>query len=432
MVLIWLYASLLVYASLMPFALNTDVDLHRQLTHNFWSYWPFNPFGRISGSDVASNLVLYFPLGFLLATYGALTKQRATAITVLIALALCFSLSMGIEFLQIFIVNRVSSATDLLLNSISGLTGALAGIYLGRQYFNDISNWIEQRWQQWPLDIFTLLLLMLLCADALSPFLPTINLAQVWHSLKRSHINPIGGFALHPWHWWLMIKLLPFHLLTLMLAFWNGADNRKQRWLQAAWLTTIIVIVLELTKPMIATRDINIANVIASAAGAFMAIPIAPWTGQLSRKSILNLASAATLGYILYLGWYPFNFNWSLQGAFHKLPNTIRALLPLYDYAMGATLDHVRLFVQNITLSTILIFLLRLRYSCFDSNRNKIYLALLTGLVIGVLQEGGQLFMLSRTPSMTDIYCYMFGGWLAMQIPPLHVRSQNKNVKEKT
>ncbi|OQY19918.1 MAG: hypothetical protein B6I36_02955 [Desulfobacteraceae bacterium 4572_35.1] len=416
-VLILLYGTLLIYASLMPFTFNVQVNLHQQLLYKFWSYWPFNPFGRISGSDLLSNLVLYFPLGFLLTTYSALTKNRSTKITILTALAICFSLSMSIEFVQIFIVNRVSSATDLLLNSISGLCGATVGAYLGKRYFNDFINWIQQRWHQWPLDIFTLLLIMLLCADAFAPFLPTIKLSQVWHSLKRSHIDPIGGFSLHPWHWWLMIRILPVHLLTIMLAFWNADDTRKGHWMQAACLTSGIVLGLELIKPMIATRDINVANVIASAIGAFMVLISGAWIRQLSRKNILNLAILCTFSYTLYLGWLPFNFNWNLQAAAHKLPTTIKALLPLYDYAMGATLDHARLFVQNITLSAILIFLLRLRYHTFANNRNRIYFALISGMLIGIMQEGGQLFMLSRTPSMTDIYCFMIGGYLSTKMP---------------
>jgi len=417
-ILILLYSALLIYASLMPFTWVESINFQQTFHHDFWSDWPFNSHRRISGSDFVSNLALYMPLGFLLATQITLSNRTSRKTTIILVLIFCGGLSLGIECLQTFIVNRVPSASDWLLNSISGLVGAIAGIIFGHKYFYRVTAWLTDRWQHWPLDIFTLLLLMLLCADALSPFLPTIKLSQVWRSLKRSHFDLVDGFSQHPWHWWIMVKIQTFHLISLMLSFWNGAKQHQRHWVKFACITVLLALGMELMKPMIASRTINVANVIASNLGSFLVVITGPLLiTRISRKSILTLAILSILSYLLYLGWTPFNFNWELQSAKQKLPNNLKELLPLYHYAMGATMEHARLFVQNITLSAILVYLLRLRYDSFNSHENGIYFALLTGLIVGILQEGGQFFLVNRTPSMTDIYCFLIGGYLGTKIP---------------
>lgn len=417
-ILILLYSALLIYASLMPFTWVESINLEHTFQRDFWSDWPFNSHRRISGSDFVSNLALYIPLGFLLATHITLTNRTSRKTTIFIVLIVCGGLSLGIECLQTFIVNRVPSASDWLLNSTSGLVGALSGIIFGQKYFYRAATWLTDRWQHWPLDIFTLLLIMLLFADTLSPFLPTIKLSQIWRSLKRSHFDLLDGFSQHPWHWWVMVKMQTFHLLSLMLSFWNGAQQHQRRWVKIACMTALLALCMELMKPMIATRTINIANIISSNVGSFLLVITGPIViTRISRKTILNLAILSIISYMLYLGWTPFNFHWELQSVKQKLPDSLKELLPLYHYAMGATMEHARLFVQNITLSGILIYLLRLRYDIFDSHKNKIYFALITGVIIGVLQEGGQLFLINRTPSMTDIYCFMIGGYLGTKIP---------------
>jgi glycopeptide antibiotics resistance protein len=69
-----IYGGMLIYASLMPYDFMTEVNLKDLLYHNAWDHWPFNPKARISGSDLVSNLALYVPLGFLLATRCSLGR----------------------------------------------------------------------------------------------------------------------------------------------------------------------------------------------------------------------------------------------------------------------------------------------------------------------------------------------------------------------
>jgi VanZ family protein len=95
---------------------------------------------------------------------------------------------------------------------------------------------------------------------------------------------------------------------------------------------------------------------------------------------------------------------------------------------MGASLNHVRLFIQTIIFSAALIYFVRLLLKHTGYSRSHIVLAILISGGIGLLQEGGQLFLPSRTPSMTDIYCYMLGGLLASRIPLVEDRKAKHDI----
>ena len=132
-VLAWLYAALVAYASLYPFA--------------DWDFGGVSPLAFLvrpppqwwTGFDLVSNLLGYMPLGALV--FGALVRS---AVGLLPALAMAGALGMGLsltmEALQNFLPERVPSNVDLLLN----LTGTLLGAVLGAAIHT--LGWVE-RWQ---------------------------------------------------------------------------------------------------------------------------------------------------------------------------------------------------------------------------------------------------------------------------------------------
>jgi VanZ family protein len=414
--LILLYGGMLVYASLMPFDFTGGAG-RLPLGHSVFSYWPFNPRARISGSDFLSNLVLYTPWGFLLAT-RSLFRGRSRLWSLCSAVLACSLLSMGVEFLQSLTISRTPSASDWLLNTMSGLTGAVVGVFRGTTLWEQSYEWLRQRWRNRPLDIGTLTVMALLAADALSPFLPTILLSQVWRNIKRSHFSLTEGIAQHPWHWWLITRVLVYLTLTFLLVAWNRDESGRRRWLKGMFQAMAFALALELVKPMIVSRAVNLANVATSAAGAAFAAVIGPrFVDRLSQQQKLNISLLALLSYLLYLAWTPFDFTLDPDQLRKKIPS-LTQLLPLYHYAMGATLNHLRLFVQNIALSGLLICLLRVRFAWFDKSRFRLPAAITVGALLAILLEGGQLFLPTRTPSMTDIYCFMFGSFLGAILAP--------------
>lgn len=410
----FLYAFLLIYASLMPFDFTSDFNIERQ-THRFWSYWPFTPSARISGSDVLSNLVLYVPLGWFVAVRCRMSRL-SVILSFTISMLVCSTISVCMEFLQFFTLSRISSASDLLLNTISGGAGTIAGIFCGRKIWERGIHWLENRWQTRPVDIATLFLMGMLMADSLVPFIPTILLKQAWRNLKRSNFDVFDGLSLHPWHWWIMTRIIVYAVLTMLLAIWGKQKPGLKEWIRAAFFVGCFAIGLEAMKLMIVSRTINSANVLTSLMGCLAAIVIGClFAGRIGTLRKLELTITFLVMYVIYLAWTPFNFTYDYARIQKMLPTPVQ-MLPLYHYAMGAKMNHIRLFLQSVFLQGLLIYLLRIRFGWFKKRFSGIiYAALLSGLFAFFL-ESGQFFLPSRVPSMTDIYCFSLGGGLGAMI----------------
>lgn len=183
-IFIAVYAVLLIYASLMPFDFSFEPGQYGQYKI-FWNYWPINPHARISGSDVLSNLVLYVPLGWMIMIRLRLSNYNSI-FSIAVSGILCSLISLFVETLQIFIVSRVASGSDWLLNTISGVTGSLFGLVAGEKMWISGIDRLKNSWDKKPAEIAVLILAGLAAADALSPFMPTILLKQVGRNFKRS------------------------------------------------------------------------------------------------------------------------------------------------------------------------------------------------------------------------------------------------------
>ena len=124
--LAWLYAALIIYASLYPF---TPWRLPGVSPLAFlvlpWPRW-------WTGFDLVSNLVGYMPLGALI--FGALVRSGARARTaLLLAITVGAGLSFAMEFTQNFLPQRVSTNLDLALNSLGTVIGAALGLWVHRR-----------------------------------------------------------------------------------------------------------------------------------------------------------------------------------------------------------------------------------------------------------------------------------------------------------
>jgi VanZ family protein len=113
------YVLLVIYASLHPFSGWTDpgVPSFAWLTAPWPRYWTV--------FDLASNVVGYFPLGFLIVL--ALWPRLRGLPAVAVALVASAAASTCLEALQVYLPSRVASNVDLACNSAGALAGALAG-----------------------------------------------------------------------------------------------------------------------------------------------------------------------------------------------------------------------------------------------------------------------------------------------------------------
>ena len=114
-----IYAALVLFASLFPFegwraqGISPWEFLAARMPPPYWTWF-----------DVSINVVGYVPLGFLLAL--ALLRSGWPRAAVPLAALAGALLSLAMEFLQIYLPQRVSSNLDLVLNAGGTLCGALA------------------------------------------------------------------------------------------------------------------------------------------------------------------------------------------------------------------------------------------------------------------------------------------------------------------
>ncbi|MGE0099866.1 MAG: VanZ family protein [Hydrogenophaga sp.] len=203
-----LFAGLVVYASLYPFTgwRVQGVSPFAYLLAPFPQYW--------TGFDVASNLLGYAPLGFLLTL--AMRRSGWEAGSWTMALGLPVLLSLGVETAQTYLPMRVPSNVDLALNAAGTLIGA-------------VTAWVAERvgllrrWSQFRADWFepsahgSIVLLALWPFALLYPLSVPFGLGQVWDRLEAGMLEVLDET---PFLAWAPVRLeLPLPMSPLSEAF---------------------------------------------------------------------------------------------------------------------------------------------------------------------------------------------------------------------
>ena len=117
-----LTAAVIVYGSLFPFRFEGPAQW-RAAAEALLASWPV----LTSRGDIASNLLLYTPLGF----FGARAAARLSPAAAILLTALAgAALSIAIELLQYRLTWRSTAMSDVYMNCAGCLAGALAGALL--------------------------------------------------------------------------------------------------------------------------------------------------------------------------------------------------------------------------------------------------------------------------------------------------------------
>lgn len=184
------YAVVVVYASLYPFTGWRDQGIVP------WAFllapWPVH----WTAFDVVSNFLGYAPLGLLLSLAVARSGGGGWALWVGVLVPVLLSLLM--EMLQVFLIERVPSQVDWLLNSAGAALGALCGWALAR--WQVLGPWTQFR-QRW-LVSDTRGAVVVLLAWPLAVLYPTsvpFGLGQVWQRLEHALWRWSEGSTLQAW-----------------------------------------------------------------------------------------------------------------------------------------------------------------------------------------------------------------------------------------
>lgn len=187
--LAWVYAAVLLYASLYPF---TDWrwppgQTVATLLALPWPPWR-DPF------DLWANLLGYLPLG-LLAMLALQRPERPTLATAAAVVGGCLALSFATEAVQNFLPGRHPSLKDCAMNAGGAAIGASAAVLL--QALGATGRWQSMR-DRWfvPRSGGALALLAVWPVALLVPAPLPLGLGQVGHRLREILLELLGGV---PW-----------------------------------------------------------------------------------------------------------------------------------------------------------------------------------------------------------------------------------------
>ena len=189
--LAWLYAALIVYASLYPFTpwRSPGVSPLAFLALPWPRWW--------TGFDLVSNLFGYLPLGALI--FGALVRSGVRARpSLLLAFAAGAALSLAMEFLQNFLPQRVASNVDWGLNALGTLLGAALGLWIHVR--GGVERWQAAR-DRWFIGRSAggLALLLLWPLGLLVPLPVPLGQGQVLARLQEFVADVVAGTPIAPW-----------------------------------------------------------------------------------------------------------------------------------------------------------------------------------------------------------------------------------------
>ena len=207
-----LCVAVIVYASLYPFEHWRDQGIEP------WSFlmapWP----KYWTGFDVASNVLGYAPLGFLV-TLSAM-RMGYTGRVITLTTVLCAVLSLTMESLQSYLPARVPSLADFLLNTAGASMGAVLANAM--EHLGLIHRWSQFRARWFVRDAYMALVLMAVWPLALLfPVSVPLGLGQVWERVEDALTS---AFEATPFEDWIPLRsfelepLLPgAELLSVML-----------------------------------------------------------------------------------------------------------------------------------------------------------------------------------------------------------------------
>ena len=185
------YTALIVFASLFPFegwraqGIDPLVFLLAPLPPPYWT-----------GFDVATNVVGYAPLGFLL-VLGVLRSGWGRG-AVVWATLVGGLLSLSMEFLQIYLPRRVPSNLDLVLNVVGTLAGALSAALLER--VGALDRWSDFRGRWFVPDATGGMVLLALWPLALLfPAAVPFGLGQVAERLEAALVDLLADTPFLDW-----------------------------------------------------------------------------------------------------------------------------------------------------------------------------------------------------------------------------------------
>ena len=183
-----LFTFFIVYGALIPFNFTISRELIQLNVSNIvWLPFVDNDGTRASIPDMVQNILFFAPFGFL----GFCALRQSSSRRLLSVLGLGVLLSLSVEMLQLYTMQRTTSMTDLVTNAIGALGGAIGAFVLlpvivrlmeAPAFHDQIAN----RY------VYSLIIaLIIVTLGALEPFDVTLDVGSIWSKAKAIYRDPI-------------------------------------------------------------------------------------------------------------------------------------------------------------------------------------------------------------------------------------------------
>lgn len=429
-ILLILFTFFVIYNTLIPFEFQTNTIPIDTFLETFSVAYLIKQLQITSLTDIAGNILLFIPFGFLMYTW---LLQGGNKGKPLISILSGTILSLLIEVVQLFFKGRTSSVTDVFNNTFGTFIGTASAWFYLRMLAKTSRRIAWEFLHSQPLTLILVSIFGIQLFAAILPFNVSITVSDLKTSFKNLNIIPfdyrslglllfdsrnrLDGIAfnwfkfIEDWLYWIVwgyIAALCFH------TYWYRKTNGKLLMLAVCFLPGIVFECLQL---FIVSRYSDINDMISNALGVFFGLFLYKGLCRDLRndgdRTWMHLKGVlfVYIAFILFAGLQPFDFRFSsivLKDALN-----IHRLVPFLAYFNKTTIWNI----YDLVASLFMFFPVSLWVSHHLREKGHswqiIYIVtILAGFGLGSLIESIQLFSLTRTGDITDALLYGAGGFL--------------------
>jgi VanZ family protein len=400
--------------------------------------------------DVATNILLYMPLGAAFAAWVACRKPIRYLTP---ALLIGFVVSVTVEVIQAFI-GRFSDPADVVSNSAGYIAGYLVMAAAVRVFHLRPASLLgmdlddSQHSRVSTLSAVRFLYIAIFYFVQLLPLNISVSLQQIYSKLTAANPGDDPRIILDPLHHWQDDNIDAHRLLLRMLAYIPlgalsaviGVLQRRPSLITPVLHCLLLAMFAETSKVFILNARSDVLTVLLAAlAGMASAYCVLRWSVSFrldsandrnaEQRQLIVLGIIAYASFVAVLAWSPYQFEVRIGAIKDKLlgdSNLLPFRLHFGTRSIQAAVDLVREFCLFLPLGGLLGILIR---QCFHHPQRWLLAIVSAGLCFGygLALELTQLIIVDRTVDITDPLLGALGAASGSLLTPLlHVGFMTK------
>ncbi|MGF1582278.1 MAG: VanZ family protein [Gemmataceae bacterium] len=431
-----------IYGSLVP--LNYRPMEFAEAWTSFWEVFS-RPVVFHSRSDLAANVLLFVPVAFFwLGTFALDAPRQVGWIAAFFVLPAMPLVGAVIEFSQFWFPPRVVSLNDVVAQTFGGMIGIGLWLTLGQQLTDFLRDFLGTRDRAKFVDRLILAYVLGFILFSGFPYDIAISPYELWSKYRhhdRIILNPFHMPSLDHTSSYLLagysilldvVLFLPVGMLTTRFLLPPGQQVRS--FWSAVGYGISLVFLIEIGQLFVWSRFTTTSDLLLGSAGVILGVALThylvktnfaervlPTLGNKNRTWLWGLMAMGYVAFLCMKSWAPFDFQFDLGWGWERL-RSVLTRPPLSVMHSGREAHGLTQLFFRITMLLPLgaLFALGFAQRLACSNRVTIALGGLVGLTLAVLLEGGQLFLPTRTPDMTELLFYALGAalgtWIVLRI----------------